>query len=47
MRGFGVHLSKAEVDELFKLFDADHSGSVSYDEFLKVSHLILEYAYGS
>jgi Ca2+-binding EF-hand superfamily protein len=35
MRGFGVHLSKAEVDELFKLFDADHSGSITYDEFLK------------
>jgi len=35
MRGFGVHLSKAEVDELFKLFDVDHSGTVSYDEFLK------------
>jgi len=35
MRGFGVHLSKVEVDELFKLFDVDHSGSVSYDEFLK------------
>jgi len=35
MRGFGVHLHKAEIDELFKLFDVDNSGSVSYDEFLK------------
>lgn len=35
MRGFGVHLHKAEIDELFKLFDADGSGQVSYDEFLK------------
>jgi len=35
MRGFGVHLSKAEIDELFKLFDVDSSGSVTYDEFLK------------
>lgn len=35
MRGFGVHLSKAEIDELFKLFDVDNSGTVSYDEFLK------------
>jgi len=35
MRGFGVHLSKAEIDELFKLFDVDNSGSVTYDEFLK------------
>jgi len=35
MRGFGVHLSKAEIDELFKLFDVDGSGSVTYDEFLK------------
>jgi len=35
MRGFGVHLAKVEVDELFKLFDVDHSGTVTYDEFLK------------
>jgi len=35
MRGFGVHLSKAEIDELFKLFDVDNSGSITYDEFLK------------
>ena len=36
MRGFGVHLSKAEIEELFKLFDVDNSGSITYDEFLKV-----------
>lgn len=35
MRGFGVHLSKAEVEELFKLFDVDGSGTITYDEFLK------------
>jgi len=35
MRGFGVHLSKAEIEELFKLFDVDNSGSITYDEFLK------------
>jgi Ca2+-binding EF-hand superfamily protein len=35
MRGFGVHLSKAEIDELFKLFDVDGSGTITYDEFLK------------
>lgn len=35
MRGFGVHLAKAEVEELFKLFDVDGSGSITYDEFLK------------
>jgi len=35
MRGFGVHLSKAEIDELFKLFDVDNSGIVTYDEFLR------------
>jgi len=29
MRGFGVHLHKAEIDELFKLFDVDNSGAVS------------------
>ncbi len=37
MRGFGVQLSKAEKDELFKLFDSDNSGAVTYDEFLHVS----------
>jgi len=35
MRGFGVHLAKAEIDELFKLFDVDGSGTITYDEFLK------------
>jgi len=35
MRGFGVQLAKAEVDELFKLFDVDNSGAITYDEFLK------------
>jgi len=35
MRGFGVHLSKAELDELFKLFDVDNSGTITYDEFIK------------
>jgi Ca2+-binding EF-hand superfamily protein len=35
MRGFGVHLSKAEIDELFKLFDTDHSNTITYDEFLR------------
>jgi len=35
MRGFGVHLSKAEIDELFKLFDVDGNGVITYDEFLK------------
>jgi len=35
LRGYGVQLSKSEVDELFKLFDADRSGTVSYDEFIK------------
>jgi len=35
LRGFGVALSKAEIDELFKLFDVDRSGSITYDEFLK------------
>jgi len=35
MRGFGVHLAKAETDELFKLFDVDTSGTITYDEFLK------------
>lgn len=35
MRGFGVHLSKVEIDELFKLFDTDNSGTITYDEFLR------------
>eukprot|EP01111_Echinosteliopsis_oligospora_P013914 TRINITY_DN511_c0_g1_i1.p1 TRINITY_DN511_c0_g1~~TRINITY_DN511_c0_g1_i1.p1 ORF type:complete len:385 (-),score=109.37 TRINITY_DN511_c0_g1_i1:72-1226(-) len=35
LRGYGVHLTKAEVDELFKLFDVDKSGTITYDEFVK------------
>jgi len=34
MRGYGITLTRNEIDELFKMFDKDHSGSISYDEFL-------------
>lgn len=34
MRAFGVKLSKAEIDELFKTFDKNGDGFISYEEFL-------------
>jgi len=34
MRAFGVKLSKAEIDELFKLFDKNKDGQISYEEFI-------------
>jgi len=34
MRAFGVKLTKAEIDELFKLFDKNSDGFISYEEFI-------------
>jgi len=34
MRAFGVKLTKAELDEIFKLFDKNNDGSISYEEFI-------------
>merc|ERR1712183_449998 len=34
IRAFDLDLSTYEFDELFKLFDRDGSGTVSYDEFI-------------
>lgn len=34
MRGFGVKLTKVEIDELFKLFDKNHDNNISYEEFI-------------
>jgi len=34
-RAFGINITKYEFDELFKSFDLDNSGSVSYDEFIR------------
>jgi len=34
MRAFGVKLTKVEIDELFKLFDKNSDGIISYEEFL-------------
>ena len=30
----GIKVTKAEVDALMKVFDTDHSGGISFDEFL-------------
>jgi len=34
MRAFGVKLTKAEIDELFKMFDKNNDGIISYEEFI-------------
>ncbi len=30
----GIQVSRAEIDALMKVFDTDHSGGISFDEFL-------------
>lgn len=35
MHDYGLMLEKEEVDDLFSRFDADGSGTVDFDEFLK------------
>ena len=32
---YGLNFSRNEIDELFRLFDADRSGSIDYEEFLR------------
>ena len=32
---YGLNFSKAEIDELFRLFDIDHNGTINYEEFLR------------
>ena len=41
---YGLSMSAADVDELFRYFDKDNSGSINFDEFLlalRVSFLLL------
>ena len=35
LQDFGVRMSSSEVNELFNDLDRDHSGLVSFDEFLQ------------
>ena len=35
IRDFGLNMSRAEVNQLFDDLDKDHSGLVSFDEFLQ------------
>lgn len=32
---YGLNFSKADIEELFRLLDFDHSGSIDYEEFLR------------
>ena len=32
---YGLNFSKAEIGELFRVFDTDQSGSIDFDEFLR------------
>eukprot|EP00831_Metopus_contortus_P083065 TRINITY_DN9119_c0_g1_i1.p1 TRINITY_DN9119_c0_g1~~TRINITY_DN9119_c0_g1_i1.p1 ORF type:complete len:155 (-),score=43.27 TRINITY_DN9119_c0_g1_i1:266-730(-) len=35
LREYRLKLSEAEGEELFRMFDRDHSGEIDYDEFLR------------
>ena len=39
---YGLNMSKAELDDLFKDFDKDKSGSISFDEFLLALRVIFQ-----
>lgn len=32
---YGLNFSRSEISELFRLMDADQSGSIDYEEFLR------------
>ena len=32
---YGLNFSKSEIEDLFRLFDIDHSGNIDYEEFLR------------
>jgi Ca2+-binding EF-hand superfamily protein len=32
---YGLNFSKSEIEELFRLMDADKSGHIDYEEFLR------------
>jgi calcyphosin len=41
VKDYGLNMSKNEIDELFKCFDKDNSGSLSFDEFLHALRVTL------
>jgi len=40
VKDYGLNMSKNELDDLFKSFDKDNSGSISFDEFLQALRVI-------
>ena len=42
LRDFGVNMSRAEVNQLFNEIDKDHSGHISFDEFLQALRVRLK-----
>ena len=40
VKDYGLNMSKNELDDLFKAFDKDNSGSISFDEFLQALRVI-------
>lgn len=32
---YGLNFSKSEIEDLFRVFDIDGSGTIDYDEFLR------------
>lgn len=32
---YGLNFSRADIEELFRLFDIDHNGTIDYEEFLR------------
>jgi len=41
-RDFNEAITEEEMNELFEKFDADHSGSISYDEFIGVAYMLIK-----
>jgi len=42
LREFGLSMSRPEVNQLFDELDKDHSGNVSFDEFLQALRVNLD-----
>ena len=32
---YGLHMSKTEIEQLFRMMDMDQNGSIDYEEFLR------------
>ena len=41
IKEFKIGLEDTDIDALFTTFDADHSGQIHYDEFLRAVRVIL------